>query len=74
MPRANEIPRFFAALDAEPNRDWRDYFMLVLLTGARKEDVLSMRWEALNLEEGVWSLPRTKNGDPQDVTLRGGPV
>lgn len=34
--QADELPSFFSALAAEPNADIRDYFLLALLTGARK--------------------------------------
>jgi integrase len=28
-----------------------------------------MRWDEVNLDEGVWRIPLTKNGEPQNVTL-----
>ncbi len=66
---ANELPRFFAAVADEPNAVVRDYFLLSLLTGARRSNVLAMRWSDVNLQEAIWRIPRTKNGDPQNVTL-----
>ncbi len=66
---ANELPRFFAAVAEEPNAVVRDYFLLSLLTGARRSNVLAMRWSDVNLQEAIWRIPRTKNGDPQNVTL-----
>jgi len=67
--QADELPRFFAALQQEPNHTIRDYFLIALLTGARRSNVLAMRWSDVQLEEGIWRIPRTKNGDPQNVTL-----
>lgn len=64
-----ELPRFFLSLAEEPNPVIRDYFLISLLTGARRANVLSMRWSELNLDEGIWRIPRTKNGEPQNVTL-----
>ncbi len=66
---ATELPRFFAAVAEEPNFVVRDYFLISLLTGARRANVLAMRWADVNLQEGIWRIPRTKNGDPQNVTL-----
>ena len=66
---ANELPRFFAAVADEPNAVVRDYFLLSLLTGARRSNVLAMRWSDVDLQEAIWRIPRTKNGDPQNVTL-----
>ena len=67
--QSNELPRFFAALALETNDTLRDYFLLSLLTGARRENVLAMRWANLQLNEGIWRIPMTKNGEPQNVTL-----
>ena len=67
--QANELPRFFSALAEEPNETIRDYLLVALLTGARRANVLAMRWSEVNLPEGLWRIPRTKNGDPQNVTL-----
>jgi integrase len=64
-----ELPRFFAALAEETNETIRDYFVLSILTGARRSNVLEMRWRDINLDEAMWHIPRTKNGEPQDVTL-----
>jgi integrase len=69
--QAHELPRFFAALAEEENTTMRDYFLLSLLTGARRSNVLAMRWSEINLNEGIWRIPRTKNDDPQNVTLPG---
>ena len=67
--KPGELPRLFAALDGEPNGNFRDYFLLALLTGARRNNVVAMRWADLDLERGEWVIPRTKNGEPQRVPL-----
>ena len=66
---ASELPRFFAALADEPNNVMRDYFLMSLLTGARRANVLAMRWSEVDLQGAIWRIPRTKNDDPQNVTL-----
>ena len=67
--QADELPRFFQALSQEQNDNVRDYVILALLTGARKSNVLAMRWEQINLNCREWRIPRTKNETPQIVTL-----
>lgn len=67
--QSNELPRFFASVGQEPNETIRDYFLLSLLTGARRANVVAMRWNRVNLTEGIWRIPDTKNGTPQNVTL-----
>lgn len=67
--QADELPRFFASVGEEPNDTIRDYFLLSLLTGARRANVLAMRWNQIRLDDGIWRIPTTKNGTPQNVTL-----
>ena len=65
----DELPKFFEALAEEPNDTIRDYFLLSLLTGARRANVQAMSWNQLNFERGEWRITVTKNGDPQTVPL-----
>lgn len=65
----DELPYFFAALDQEHNEAIRDYIWLSLLTGARKSNMLAMRWDEISLERKQWRIPETKNGDPVIVAL-----
>jgi integrase len=46
-------------------------FKLLLLTGARRDEVAGMNWAELDLDAGLWSLPgeRTKNGRDHRVPL-----
>jgi integrase len=68
--KPGELPRVFAALEGEPNRNFRDYFMLALLTGARRHNVRAMRWADVDIKHDlVWTIPRTKNDDPLQVPL-----
>lgn len=64
-----ELSRFFAALAEEPNDTLRDFFLIALLTGARKSNVLAMRWDQINFERAVWTIPETKNGEAHSVAL-----
>ena len=67
--QAGELPRFFESLAVEINETLRDYILLALLTGARRSNLLAMRWSDTNLDESVWRIADTKNGTPQNVTL-----
>ena len=68
---ADELRAFFAALQHEPDRTTRDFFLLALLTGARRANVLGMRWADLDLQRGLWRIPgeKSKNGEPLVVIL-----
>lgn len=62
----DELPQFFAALESSP---LRDFFLLALLTGARRSNLQAMRWQDVDLDSAVWHIPLTKNGTPQNVIL-----
>ncbi len=66
---AEEMPKFFKALEEEENDTARDFFKVLLLTGARKSNVLMMRWQDISLKEKTWRIPETKNGDPLTIPL-----
>lgn len=67
--QADELPRFFESLEKEENLTLRDFIKMALLTGARRENVMSMAWGQISFERKEWRIPRTKNNDPQTVPL-----
>ena len=67
--KPEEMPRLFTALKKEPNADLRDYVTLALWTGARRGDLLSMRWQDLGLDDNRWEIPHPKNRTPYVVPL-----
>lgn len=64
--QADEMPRLVAAMAEDP---LGDFFLLALLTGARRANLQAMRKSELTLDEGLWRIPVTKNGTSQNVTL-----
>ena len=67
--QSDEMMPFWQALLDEPNRDFADFFMIALLTGQRRADVLAMRWNQISLERKEWRIPDPKNGEPLTVPL-----
>ena len=67
--QADELPRFFEALEEEQNIAVRDYIWISLLTGARKNNVLAMRWNEINFTAKEWRIPDTKNGESLTIPL-----
>jgi integrase len=65
----SELPKFFAALQAEPNETIRDFIWISLFTGARKSNVLSMRWRDIDFGNALWHIPDTKSGEPVTLPL-----
>ncbi len=67
--KPDELPRLWKALDAEKNVYVRAAFCVGLLTGARRDEVLTMKWTDLDLQQSLWNIPTTKAGRPHIVPL-----
>jgi integrase len=65
----DELPRFFKSLEEEQNEIAKNYIYLSLYTGARKSNVLTMRWDEVNFAMKEWKIPVTKNGECLTVPL-----
>jgi integrase len=64
-----ELPRFLKALDEQEDRLSMAAIKLLLFTGCRKGEILSLRWDQVRLEENRLFLPITKNGNSRSVLL-----
>ncbi|TBX18512.1 tyrosine-type recombinase/integrase [Nioella sediminis] len=65
---AQEFPSWWCAVMAEPNYS-RDFLLLALFTGMRRNEIASLRWDYIDLEGRALHIPKTKNGDPLDLPL-----
>lgn len=57
------------ALDEEPNVQAVDAILLLWHTGARVGELLNARHEDVDLDAGVWTIPRSKSGRRRYVNL-----
>jgi integrase len=66
----DELAALWRAINALPELP-RAYFRVVLLTGARRNEVGRMKWSELDLETALWRLPaeRNKSGRPFEIPL-----
>ena len=55
--RSDELGRLSAALDQHADQQAANVVRLLLLTGARKGEVLSATWDQFDLLKGVWIKP-----------------
>lgn len=67
----DEIPRFLAAVDSLRSQTARDFFRMLLFTGARRSNVAAMQWRDINMEAGVWTVVanESKNKEPMPIVL-----
>ncbi len=65
----SELVKFSEELKKEPNRDLRDVLTLLLSTGARKANLLSMRWSDISFETETWRVPMSKSGEGYTASL-----
>jgi integrase len=64
-----ELPVFFQAVMAEPNEMERYFLLMLLYTGARKSNVLSMAWENISFELKIWNIPASQSKNKTAYTI-----
>lgn len=64
-----QTERLIAAVRSSQNTQLQYIVPLLLLTGARKRELLDSRWEDFDLERREWRIPMTKSGKPRKVPL-----
>jgi integrase len=66
-----ELARLLAALDGYRDQRTAAIFRILLLTGSRRGEVLTMRWEDVDVGAGSWVKPhgRTKTKEQHTVPL-----
>jgi len=65
----DEAKRVIVAMANDRNSVASAALKVMLLTGVRRQEALSARWDNVNLEAAVWLLPHTKAGKPRHVQL-----
>ncbi|CAN5209647.1 tyrosine-type recombinase/integrase [soil metagenome] len=69
-----EAGKLLKALEVIPavhsnERTLRDWVLLSLTTGARKANILSMRWDEIDLNAATWTIPAEKMKTNQTQTI-----
>jgi integrase len=66
---ADEIARLNKALAEYPIRSSANALRLLILTGARRSEVLTARWADFDLPKGVWTKPATNTKQKKEHVL-----
>lgn len=64
-----DAQRLLMALDASDSPQLKPIVALLLLTGARKTELLTARRENVDIDRRAWFIPTTKTGKPRHVPL-----
>jgi integrase len=67
----DELPKFYKAVCALPSPVARDYLLLLLFTGFRRNEAAALRWDEVDLKARVIRLPaaRAKAGKKLDLPM-----
>lgn len=65
----DEAKRLLDAVAKSENTQLKSIVGLLLLTGARKSELLKAKWQHVDLERKAWYIPTTKTGKPRHVPL-----
>lgn len=67
--RPDEVQGFLDAVDQLQRQASKDFILLSLYTGARRNNVASMRWEEIDLNRGTWKVPSSKHKSKSMQTI-----
>jgi hypothetical protein len=63
------MPACWRPSRATRTRTMRDFFLLCLLTGARRGNVQAMRWADVDLSGGCWTVPGSEHKTKRPITI-----
>lgn len=66
---AEETRRLIAAIEADENRTAARAILLLLLTGARRNEITQAKWEYVNWQKRTLLVPLSKSGKPRAIAL-----
>ena len=69
---ATEANALIGALKHSDNQMLQYIIPMLILTGARKREVLDAKWEDFNLDHRVWRIPLAKSGKARHVPMSDG--
>ena len=66
----DELKFFFNKLnDKNTNQDLKDFIYLLLFTGARRSNVMSMEWDEIDFTTSTWTIPSIKSKNSESLKV-----
>jgi integrase len=66
----SELKQFFTALEHEKTPEYlKDYILLSLFTGARKSNVLGMKWGDIDFDNRIWTIRGEEYKNKSSMTI-----
>jgi integrase len=67
----DEATKLLLKLETEADDTLRDFVKLSLFTGIRKSNLMALRWQDVDFNSGILTIPDTKNNTKQELALGG---
>jgi len=64
-----EVQRLLAALDDSRNKSLKSMVLMLLLTGARRGELLAAQWSQLDFARKIWTVPINKSGKARYIPM-----
>ena len=71
---AAETKRLIKAIDQDDNRVAAQTIKLLLLTGARRNEITQAKWEHVDWQRRTLLVPVSKSGKPRTIALNGAAI
>ena len=67
--KPQDLSKWYWGVQQVVNPAIRDYLILLLFTGLRKSEAAGLRWDTVDMEDRVFTIKMTKNGDPHTLPM-----
>lgn len=65
----HELKYWYDAVQKIPNTVIRDYLLLTVFTGLRKQEGLQLKWASVDMKDRSFTIIETKNGKPHKLPM-----
>lgn len=67
--KTSELPAWGKAVMSLDNDTMRDFLLFLIYTGLRRNEAARLKWSQVDFQEGCFTIPDTKNGEPHTLPL-----